>query len=464
MSETTQFDIGIIGAGPAGYVAAIRAAQLGASVALVERAALGGTCLNWGCIPSKALIATAHRLEQFKEADRFGIEVDAPKLDLAKAMKRKDRILDQLRKGIAFLLERGGVTLFEGSGKLLGPNEVGIAQEDGEREISCRHIILAVGSEPLVIPLPGHDLPQVITSDDAVHLTTLPASMAVMGGGPIGVELAYVYSRFGAKVTVLEMLPQLVPTEDEDVAEVLTKRLKRGGVKVLTGAKCEAIEPRNGGVSVKYAGDGDAGEVEAEIVLMAVGRRARLAGLDLEAVGVETERGQIKVDDERRTTVSGILAVGDCLRGAGLAHLASHEGIAAVETALGHEGHVNYDVVPACTFTVPEVASVGLKEKDAEEQGIAYKVGRFEFRSLGKALAENERDGFAKVLADPESGQVIGGHIVGPGATELIAELTLAMQKGLTIQDIGETIHAHPTLPEAVMEAALDSFGLAVHK
>ncbi len=464
MAEHTKFQIGILGAGPGGYVAAIRAAQLGASVALVEQDALGGTCLNRGCIPSKALISTAELLDEIRHANQYGIEVGRPTLNLGQAMARKDKIVNQLVKGVGFLMKKGHVAVFSGRGRLLAPHRLGVALQDGQRELECETIILATGSEPLVIPIPGHDLPGVITSDQAVHLTELPASMAVIGGGPIGVELAYVYSRFGSRVTLIEMLDHLVPAEDDDISDTLERSLKKGGIKVRTGAKVQAIEQAQTGLVVKYAAPDGQGQVEAERVLMAVGRRACTKNLGLEEVGVELDRSNVKVDDHRRTSIESIFAIGDCTRGAGLAHTASHEGIAAFETALGHEGHVNYDAIPACTFTVPEIGSVGLTERACQERGVKYTVGRFDFRASGKALAMNAREGFAKVIAEQSTGKVLGAHIIGPGATDLVAEMALAIQLGATAEQIAETVHAHPTLPEVLHEAALDSIHRALHK
>jgi dihydrolipoamide dehydrogenase len=460
----TPYDVALIGAGPAGYVGAIRAAQLGARVALVERDALGGTCLNRGCIPSKALISCVEALTAAKDASAFGVEVTVGGMDLDRMRRHMERCVKQLVSGVEGLMKKNGVTVVRGHGTLRSSGEVEVRAADGAAtSVAARKTILATGSAPLRLPIPGGDLPGILTSDDALRLESVPESIAIIGGGAIGLEWAFIYAGLGSAVTVLEMLPTILPTEDEEITAELARALKKRGLKIVTGAACRAIEAADGGFRVVYEQDGQELSVSAQQVMMAAGRRAVTEELGLDAVGVETERRCIRVNDRFETSVADVYAVGDCLRGIGLAHQASHEAIAAVENALGGHGHVNYDAVPACVFTWPEVASVGLKERQAQERGLAVTVGRFPFRANGKSIAAGEREGFVKLIADAASGRLLGGAILGPEASSLIAEVTLAVHHELTAEDVAQTIHAHPTLAEVVGEAALAAAGRALH-
>jgi dihydrolipoamide dehydrogenase len=464
VTTTDRFDVVVIGGGPGGYVAAIRAAQLGGKVALVESRELGGTCLNRGCIPSKALIHVAQMLADLRDAPSVGIEVENVRFDLRKAVARKDRIVSQLVRGIEFLMGKNGITLLRGRGRLAAPDLVEVTDDAGAvTRAPARNVILATGSVPVVLPIPGADGDRIITSDQAVHHAELPESIAIVGGGSIGMEFAYIYTCLGAKTTVVEMMPQIVPTEDPEVVEVLHKCMAKAGTKIRTGAKCICIEDRDGKKVVTVETQNGREEIAVDLVLMAAGRRAATEGVGAEEVGLEMDRANIRADEHLRTSVPGVYAVGDCIRGIGLAHQASHEGIAAAENAMGGDSVRHDDLVPACLYTVPEIASVGLREHEAQARGIEVKVGRFPFRALGKSLAIGGREGFVKIVADAATGRLLGGQIIGPHATEIIQEVVVGLKMGATAEQIGETIHAHPTLPEAVGEAALDAVGRAIH-
>jgi len=459
----TNFDLVIIGGGPAGYVAGLWSALRGARTAVVEKKYLGGTCLNVGCIPSKALIHCVEMLDMAKDGRRYGITFGEPQVDLDKIRAYKDRVVKQLVSGVEFLLTKREVQIFRGFGTVTGPNSVRVQTDSEVVELQAGKILVCSGSEPICLPMCNLDDPRLMTSDNAVSLPGPPASLAIIGGGAIGLEFAYVYSGFGTKVTVIEMLPRILPTEDPEASEVLAKALSRRGVKITVGSKVQQVEDTAEGKRVVFECDGQCQAVEAEMVLMAVGRRAATANMGLEEVGVTMERGRITVNEALQTSVPSIYAAGDCLRGIGLAHLASHEGIAAVDSALGRESHVCLDCVPSGIYTVPEVASVGVREHEARERGIQVTVGKFPFSALGKATVLNEREGFVKLIAEAASGRLIGGTIVGPKATELIAEVALAVQHRLTMQDVADTIHGHPTLNEAVGEAAFAGIGMPLH-
>ncbi len=462
LSDNT-FDVAIIGGGPAGYVGAIRAAQLGARTALIERDALGGTCLNRGCIPSKALISCVETLYTVKEASAFGVEAQVNGLDLDRMRKHTERCVKQLVSGVEGLMQKNGITVFRGHGTLRSPREIEVQGGEGAATVQAERIVLATGSVPFVLPIPGADLPGILTSDDALKLTAIPESIAIIGGGAIGLEWAFIYAGLGAKVSVLEMLPTIMPSEDEEVTAELAKSLKKRGIKIHTGARCQAIEAAEGGYRLTYQTEDGEKQIETGQVMMAAGRRAFTESLGTDAAGVETDRGRVKANERFETSAPGVYAVGDCLRGIGLAHQASHEAIAAVENALGHDGFINLKAVPACVFTWPEVASVGLKEREAREQGLDVSVGKFPFRANGKAIGAGEREGFVKLVGDAASGRVLGGAIFGPNASALIAEITLAVHHELTLADVAEAIHAHPTLPEVVAEAAHVALGAPVH-
>ena len=462
MSDTS-FDLIIVGAGPGGYVAAIRAAQLGAKVALVEDKEVGGTCLNRGCIPSKALIKCAEVLDEVKGGKTFGILTEGVSVDYDDVRKHKDRTVKQLVSGVAGLLKAQQVQVFNGRGRLLSPTEVEVTGAESSTRLTARYLIWATGSTPFILPIPGADGPGVVTSDEAVDFPGPPPTMAIIGGGAIGCEFAYVYSRFGTKVTIVEMLGSLMPTEDPEASEVLASSLKKGGVKIATGAKAQAIESREGKHVLVYEQGGEEKTVEADLVLMAAGRRANTADMGLEEAGLALDRGRLTANEALKTNLDNIYAIGDVTRGIGLAHWASHEGIAAAEMLFGGAGVPAKTVVPGVVFTKPEIGSVGLREHEAKAAGIPVVVGKFPFQALGKAAAIREREGFVKLVAAADDGRLLGGTIVGPAATDLIAEVGLAVQMGLSAAEVAETMHAHPTLAEAVGEAAMDVLGHAIH-
>ncbi len=464
MASQGPFDLVIIGAGPAGYVGAIRAAQLGASVAIVERDSVGGTCLNRGCIPSKALIHAAEALELAREARAFGITFAEPEVDWEGVRRLKSRAVKQLVSGVELLLDANKVATLAGRARLLGDGQVHVTAADGSESVVTGGVVLiATGSVPLIPPIPGLDSPQVFTSDEGVNLPGPFESIAVVGAGALGCEFAYIYSQLGCKVGLFEMLPQVVPTEDPDIAQVLETSLRKGGVAVHTSTKVTGVEDADGRKCLAYECEGECTVGDYDAILVAVGRRAAIADLGLEEVGVETHRPGIKVNERLETNVAGVYAAGDCLRGAGLAHLSSHEAVAAVENALGEGGHVNYDCVPGCIFTRPEIGSVGLTEKAAREAGRAIRVGTFPFAANSRAVATRQREGLVKLIADAESGQLLGAAIVGPSAAELIAAAAMAIELGATASEVADTIHAHPTFAEAIHEAALCLLGRTLH-
>jgi len=459
-----DFDLIVLGAGPGGYVAAIRAAQLGAKVAVVEERQVGGTCLNRGCIPSKALIHCAHLLEQGKAGRRYGITFAEPQVDVEGVRKHAARCVKQLVTGVEGLFKARKIALANGRGRIAGPTEVTVTSPKGkEKTVSAKYILVATGSSPFVLPIPGADSEGVFTSDDAVTFPGPYEELAIIGAGAIGCEFAYVYSKFGAKVTVVEMLDRIVPAEDPDATDVLARSLKKGGVAIELGAKCTAIEVEQDKKRLVFEQDGQEKSIPADAILMAAGRRAMTEGIGLEQAGVEMDRGRINVDETLKTSVDSIYGVGDCLRGIGLAHQASHEGIAAVENMFGDGGQVNYEAMPAAIYTYPQVASVGVREHEAKQRGIDVQVGKFSFAGIGKAAAIGEREGMVKLVADAGSGQLIGASAVGPEVTELIAEITLAVEMGCTASDVAHTVHTHPTLSEITGEAALDVLGRAIH-
>lgn len=457
------FDLIIVGAGPGGYVAAIRAAQLGARVALVEEKAVGGTCLNRGCIPSKALIKCAEVLEEARGGKTFGILVEGISVDYEAVRKHKDRTVKQLVAGVEGLLKARRVQVFYGRGTLLSPTEVEVTGAEAVTRLRGKYLIWATGSVPFVLPIPGADGPGVVTSDDAVDLPGPPETMAIIGGGAIGCEFAYVYSRFGTKVTIVEMLGSLMPTEDPEASEVLTTSFKKSGVKIATGAKAQAIEEREGKKVLVYEQDGQEKTVAADLVLMAAGRRANTAGMGLAEAGLALDRGRLTADASLKTNLDSIYAIGDVTRGIGLAHWASHEGIAAAELLFAGTPVPEQTFVPGVVFTKPEIGSVGKREHECRADGTPIVVGKFPFQALGKASAIREREGFVKLVASAEDGRLLGGTVVGPSATDLVAEIGLAVQMGLSAAEMAETMHAHPTLAEAMGEAALDVLGHAIH-
>ena len=455
----SEKDIVIIGGGPGGYVAAIHAAHLGAQVALVEKNRLGGTCLNWGCIPTKALVRSVEVLLEAKRADEFGIEIGSIKANLPRIMARKRGIVDKLVSGVEQLMKANKISVYRGAGRIMSPHLVKV----DDTEIATRKIIIATGSESSPLPVDGANLPGVLSTDDILELEELPESLVVIGGSHVGVEFASIFSALGTKTTIVKRRPLLLEPVDEEVGRRFAQGLSRQGIQVIIGAAVKSIK-RQGGL-LKVSWDTPEGEqgVEGQAVLMATGRRPYSAGLGLEELGVKMEAGAVLVDDCLETNIEDIYAIGDVLGKHMLAHVASYEGEIAAENALGGRRRADYQAVPTCVFTVPVVAGVGITEKEAKERGIPHKVSKFPFLACGRAVAMDETAGIVKMICHAESGKVLGLHIMGPHADDLIAEGALAVRLGATARDVAHTIHAHPTLPEAVQETAMGQLEGSIH-
>ncbi len=463
-----EFDLIIIGSGPGGYVAAIRAGQLGMKVACVEKdAKLGGTCLHRGCIPTKALLHTASVLDEIREAAGLGIDVSEPKLDVGRAQDRKRKVVDGNARGIEMLFKKNKVTWLHGFGRVTGAHDVEVETPggtDGKATYGAKNILIATGSVPRDIPVAPADGEKVLNSDHILELGRVPATLAVLGAGAVGTEFASIFTSFGSKVTLIEMLPRILPIEDEEASAELEKALRRRGIKSLTGTRMAGFEKTDSGVKLSLEKDGKADVLEAEMLLVAVGRKPLTENLGLEALGVELERGYIKINPMMQTAVPHIYAIGDVVNTPWLAHVASSEGILAVEHMAGlNPKGINYDRVPSCTYCEPEVASVGLTEAKARERGYDVQVGKFPFTALGKAKIIGKSAGFVKVVRDTKYDEVLGVHIVGAHATELIGEACVTLQMEGTDEELGRTMHAHPTLSEAIMEAAHAAHGKAIH-
>lgn len=459
-----DFDVIIIGAGPGGYVCAIRAAQLGLKVACVEgRGTLGGTCLNVGCIPSKALLNATHQLHEVHENfEKMGLMGAHPTVDWAKMLAYKDDVIAGNTKGIEFLFKKNKVTWLKGWATIPAAGQVQI----GDDVHNAKHIVIATGSEPSALPGVTVDEQVIVTSTGALALPKVPKSMVVIGAGVIGLEMGSVYARLGAQVTVVEYLDAITPGMDAEVAKAFQKILAKQGIKFVLGAAVQGAEVTEAGAKVSYKlrKDDSAHEIAADVVLVATGRKPYTAGLGLEALGVEMlPRGQIKTDDHFGTSVKGLYAIGDAIVGPMLAHKAEDEGMALAEIMAGKHGHVNYGVIPGVVYTTPEVASVGATEEQLKEQGRAYKVGKFSFMGNARAKAVFQAEGFVKILADKETDRILGAHIIGPAAGDLIHEVCVAMEFGASAQDLALTCHAHPTYSEAVREAALACGDGAIH-
>ncbi|HET6489989.1 MAG TPA: dihydrolipoyl dehydrogenase [Syntrophales bacterium] len=458
MAERTR--IVIIGGGVAGYPAAIRASRMGAEVILIEKDALGGTCLNWGCIPTKALLQSANVIQILKESDTFGIKCKGYEVDFGAVMARKNTVVARLTRGVGALLKAKKVKVIEGTASFVDPKTVQIG-ETGEK-IQGDAILIASGSKPGRIPIDGIDGPDVMDSNQVLSLKTLPKSVVIIGGGVIGVEFAQFLIAMGTAVTIIEMLPGLIPGVDKEIAAVLEKRIAAPGVKIVTGCAVKSITHKKTENTVTYSIGDKTETVTAEKVFLTVGRKPDFSLLNIDKVGIKHERGAIVVNECMETNVPGIYAAGDVVGGIMLAHLASAEGECAVRNALGHRDVMSYKAVPACIYTSPEVACVGLSEEQARERGEIL-VGRFPFRGNGKALILNEVEGMVKVISDKKFGEVLGVHIIGPHATDLIAEAVLGMNLEMTAEDLAGAIHPHPTVSEAIMEAAMAVTGGAIH-
>ena len=467
-----SYDVVVIGAGTGGYVAAIRASQLGKKVAVVEKQkALGGTCLIWGCIPTKALLEHAHALKVVQNAKEWGVMIPygAPAIDMGQVQTRKDKIVVGLTKGIEFLFKKNKIDWIKGTARLTGNGKVDVFEGD-KQTLEAREIIVATGSSPRSVPAVPIDHKRIITSDEAIHLKEVPKSLVILGSGAVGVEFASIYRRFGSQVTLIELLPRLVPVEDDAVSAELEKAFKKQGITALTGTKVTKASATANGVEIEaQTSDGKTQKISAELLLVATGRSPVTTGLGAEELGIAMERGYIKVDDTYRTSVPHVSAIGDVITmGTGvhpqLAHVSSMEGVIVAERLGGKPVQpLNYDHVPACTYCDPEIGSVGLTEAEAKARGYDLRIGQFPFGVLGRAKMAGESEGFVKIVADKKYDEVLGLHLIGPRSTELVAEGVLALRLECTVEELIRTIHAHPTFSEAVAEAAHAAHGAAIH-
>ena len=463
-----NYDLIVIGSGPGGYVAAIRASQLGLKTVIVERAELGGICLNWGCIPTKALLKSAQVYNYMKHAENYGIKLETPaQPDFEAIVKRSRTVAETMSKGVQFLLKKNNVEVIAGFGKIVKDHKVEITKEDGSVEtIEAPHIVLATGARSKELPHIKQDGKKIIGYRQALTLPKLPESMVVMGSGAIGSEFAHFYSSLGTKVTIVEFLPNLVPVEDEEISKQLERSFRKNGVKVMTSSSVESVDTTGDlcHVTVKDINKGKITEIDCEVVLSAVGVITNLEGLGLEEYGVEVERTKVVVDDFYRTNCEGIYAIGDIVHGPALAHVASHEAEICVEKIAGlNPQPLDYTNIPGCTYTTPEIASVGMTEKKALEAGKELRIGKFPFTASGKATASGSRDGMVKIIFDKNTDEILGCHLIGENVTEMISGMVLARAQHVKGQDIIHAVHPHPTLSEAIMEAAATAYNEAIH-
>jgi dihydrolipoamide dehydrogenase len=463
-----QYDIAVLGGGPGGYVAAIRAARLGFETVVIDKSNLGGICLNWGCIPTKSLLKNAELFDQIKNhGDDFGIKVSGLDFDFSRIIKRSRDISDRISKNVEMLVKKNKVDRIRGFGKLISKKEIELSDEEGKQinSIKADKIIIATGARPRSISAIPVDRKNIITSTEAMILKELPKELIVIGAGAIGVEFAYFYSMLGTKVTIIEMMQNILPVEDAEVSLALEKIFKKKGINILTGATVEKAKVKENKVSLTLDVKGEKKELSAEKVLNAIGVVGNVEGIGLENVGIELEKNHIKVNKETyETNIPGIFAIGDVIGPPWLAHVASAEGIHSVERMKGIiNPPIDYENIPGCTYCQPQVASVGLTESKAKEKGHKIKVGKFPFMASGKAFAIGEREGFVKIIFDEKYGEILGGHIIGSEATEMIAEIALARSLEATGEALIKTVHAHPTLSEAIMEAAANAYDEAIH-
>ncbi len=456
-----QVDVVVIGGGPGGYVAALRVAQLNGRVVLIERDTVGGTCLNRGCIPTKSLYTSAKVLNACRNASQFGVNAGAASPNLAGMISRKDKIVGQLVRGVESLLKRADIRIVKGTGRILGPGQVEAIHADGTREIiETRTILVATGSEPARLPILPTDSPNIFDSTEALKLTEIPGRLVVIGAGAVGLELATIYHTLGSKVIVIEMLPQILPAEDDEVAGLLEKELVKQGLEILTGMKVISASQKSDCLELELS---SGRVIQTDVTLVAAGRSLNTENIGLETIGVQLNKRQILVNSRMQTNIPGVYAIGDVVGGWMLAHVASKQGLVAAENIMGIPTRMDYRVVPRTVWTIPEVASVGMTQKEAEEAGRSVKVGRFPFRALGKAKAIGEVEGFVKLIGDAKTDELLGAQMIGPDVTDLIAEVALGMQLETTVEEVAHTIHAHPTLPEAIMEAAHNLIGQPIH-
>jgi len=461
-----NYDIIVLGSGPGGYVAAIRASQLGMKVAVIEKAEIGGICLNWGCIPTKALLKSAQVFNYSKHAAEYGISIAGDVVaNLPEMVKRSRGVAEGMSKGVQFLFKKNKIELIQGFGKVLPGKKVGVIHAEGKTTIhEAKNIIIATGARSRELPNLPQDGKKIIGYRDAMVLEKMPESMVVVGSGAIGSEFAYFFNSIGVEVTLVEFMPNIVPLEDEEVSKTLARSFKKAGMKVMVDSSVEKVDTTGDKCKVTIKTKKGTEEIEADIVLSAVGIATNLEGIGLEETGIKTEKGKILVDDYYQTNVSGYYAIGDIVHGPALAHVASHEGITCVEKITGMDVEpVDYGNIPACTYTSPEVASVGMTEKQAKEAGYEVKVGKFPFSASGKASAAGKKDGFVKVVFDAKYGEFLGCQMIGENVTEMIAEVVVARKLETTGHEIIKSVHPHPTMSEAVMEAAADAYGEVIH-
>ena len=460
-----NYDVIVIGSGPGGYVTAIRASQLGFKTAVVEKESLGGVCLNWGCIPTKALLKSAQVFEYLNHAGKYGLSAENVKADFSAVIKRSRDVADGMSKGVQFLMKKNKIDVISGYGKVKAGKKVEVTSADGKTSIvEGKHIILAVGARSRQLPNLPQDGKKIIGYREAMTLAKQPKSMVVVGSGAIGVEFAYFYATMGTKVTIVEFLPNIVPVEDEEVSKQLERSFKKVGIEIMTESSVESVDTKSDLSKVNIKTKDGMKTIEAEIVLSAVGIQTNLENLGLEEVGIATDKGKILTDKYYQTNVSGYYAIGDCVGGQALAHVASAEGITCIEKIKGmHVEALDYNNIPGCTYCQPEVASVGLTEKKAKEMGYQVKVGKFPFSASGKAKAGGADEGFVKVIYDAKYGELLGAHLIGANVTEMIAELVAARKLETTGHEILKSVHPHPTMSEAIMEATAAAYGEVIH-
>jgi dihydrolipoamide dehydrogenase len=460
-----NYDLIVIGSGPGGYVTAIRASQLGLKTAVVERESLGGICLNWGCIPTKALLKSAQVLEYINHAADYGIKTSEATADFAAVIKRSRDVAEGMSKGVQFLMKKNKIDVIMGTGKVKPGNKVEIKAADGtQKELTAKNIILATGGRSRELPNLKQDGKKVIGYRQAMVLPTQPKSMVIVGSGAIGVEFAYFYATMGTKVTIVEFMDNIVPVEDEDVSKQLLRSLKKTGIDIMTSSSVEAVDTNGAGCKVQVKTASGMQTIECDIVLSAAGVVANIENLGLEETGIKTEKGKVVVDEFYNTTVKGYYAIGDIVGGQSLAHVASAEGIICVEKIAGlHAEPLDYNNIPGCTYCSPEIASVGYTEKAAKAAGYELKIGKFPFSASGKASASGAKDGFVKLIFDAKYGELLGAHMIGANVTEMIAEIVVARKLETTGHEMIKAVHPHPTMSEAIMEAAADAYGEVIH-
>lgn len=460
-----NYDIIVIGSGPGGYVAAIRASQLGFKTAIIEREALGGICLNWGCIPTKALLKSAQVFEYLNHAADYGIKVNGGEADFGAIVKRSRGVADGMSKGIQFLMKKNKIDVIMGTATIKKGGKITVKADDGSaKEYTAKHTILATGARSRELPNLPQDGKKIIGYRQAMNLSEQPKSMVVVGSGAIGVEFAYFYNAIGTKVTIVEFMDRIVPVEDQDVSKQLEKSLKKAGIDILTKSEVQSVDTKGKNCTVNIKTEKGTEKIEAEIVLSAVGISPNTENLGLEEVGVKTEKGRVIVDDFYKTNIEGVYAIGDIVKGQALAHVASAEAITCVEKIKGLAvDPIDYNNIPGCTYCSPEVASVGYTEKAAKEAGYEIKVGKFPFSASGKASAAGAKDGFAKVIFDAKYGEFLGAHLIGANVTEMIAEVVVARKLETTGHEVLKAVHPHPTMSEAIMEAVADAYGEVIH-